>query len=204
MTSARALTAKGAATRARIVAAAADQVLERGIGGTSLDDVRAATRTSKSQLFHYFPDGKHELVRAIAALQGERVLDAQRPMLDELDSWESWQRWRDAVVAHYTRVDGVRGCPIGSLTAEAANVDADLREQLADYWERWTALLAAGVERLRSGGLVGEEVDPEAVATELLAAIQGGLLLARAAGTLRPLEVALDGALDHLRARAVG
>ncbi len=36
------------------------------LGGTSLDDVRGATRTSKSQLFHYFPDGKHELVRAIA------------------------------------------------------------------------------------------------------------------------------------------
>ncbi|MDO8187372.1 TetR/AcrR family transcriptional regulator [Conexibacter sp. JD483] len=197
------LTAKGAATRARIVAAAADQVLERGVGGTSLDDVRGATSTSKSQLFHYFPDGKHELVRAIADFQGARVLDAQRPALDRLDSWESWQRWREAVLAHYTRVDGVRGCPIGSLTAEAAAFDPLLRDQLAAYWERWAELLADGVRRLRSAGLVDGAADPDAHATELLAAVQGGLLLAQVRGTLEPLETALDGALDHLRAHAV-
>ena len=46
------LTPKGAATRARIVETAADLVLARGFGGTSLDDIRAGTSTSKSQLFH--------------------------------------------------------------------------------------------------------------------------------------------------------
>lgn len=203
MASPRGLTAKGAATRARIVETAADQVLARGVGGTSLDDVRAATRTSKSQLFHYFPDGKHELVRAIAARQGERVLDAQRPALDRLDSWEAWAAWRDLVIAHYTRVDGVLGCPIGSLASELAAVDPDLREQLAAYFGAWSDLLAAGVTRMRERGLLDDDADPEAFATELLAAIQGGLLLAQTAGTLRPLEVALDGALGHLRAHAL-
>src|SRR5689334_1828051 len=109
----RTLTPKGAATRQRIVEAAADLVLERGVSGTSLDDIRGGTKTSKSQLFHYFPGGKDELVHAIVECQGERVLDAQRPALDELDTWEAWTRWRDLVVAHYTRVDGVLGCPIG-------------------------------------------------------------------------------------------
>ena len=83
------LTQKGAATRERIVRAAADLVLERGAQGTSLDDIRAATATSKSQLFHYFPGGKGDLISAIGALQIERVLDAQRPYLDELDTWAS-------------------------------------------------------------------------------------------------------------------
>src|ERR1700754_244732 len=94
-------TAKGQATRARIVESAADLVLARGAGSTSLDDIRAGTHTSKSQLFHYFPDGKTELGGAIAAFQAERVLDAQRPHLDELDTIESWERWRAAVLAHY-------------------------------------------------------------------------------------------------------
>ena len=94
------LTAKGLATRARIVEAAADLVLAHGVGGTSLDDIRAGTATSKSQLFHYFPGGKSELVVAIAGFQAERVLQAQRPFLDRLDTWPDWQGWRDAVVAH--------------------------------------------------------------------------------------------------------
>src|ERR1044072_9273731 len=95
------LTAKGTATRNRIVETAADLILDRGVGETSLDDIRAGTKTSKSQLFHYFPGGKAELVEEIAAFQAERVLDAQRPHLDELDTVESWERWRDATLAHY-------------------------------------------------------------------------------------------------------
>ena len=87
-----ALTSKGAATRERIVGAAADLVLQRGAQGTTLDDIRSATSTSKSQLFHYFPQGKSELVAAIGSFQAQRVLDAQQPFLEELDTWESWER----------------------------------------------------------------------------------------------------------------
>jgi AcrR family transcriptional regulator len=202
MTETRALTAKGAATRRRIVESAADQVLARGVGGTSLDDVGAATRTSKSQLFHYFPGGKHELVRAIAQCQGDRVLDAQRPAIDDLGSWESWAQWRGAVVTYYARTDGVTGCPIGALTNEAAPLDPVLAAQLAAYFRRWAGLLADGVRRMRARGLVDDRADPEQLAVELLAAAQGGLLLSRAEGNLRPLEQALDGALAHLRAYA--
>ena len=202
MTETRALTAKGAATRRRIVESAADQVLARGVGGTSLDDVGAATRTSKSQLFHYFPGGKHELVRAIAQCQGDRVLDAQRPAIDDLGSWESWSQWRDAVVTYYARTDGVTGCPIGALTSEAAPLDPVLAAQLAAYFRRWAGLLADGVRRMLAQGLVDNRADPEQLAVELLATVQGGLLLSRAEGNPRPLEQALDGALAHLRAYA--
>src|ERR1700722_20535302 len=90
------LTPKGSATRARIVEAAADLVLARGVAGTSLNDIRAGAGTRKNQLFHYFPGGKSDLVRALADLQSERVLDAQRPFLDTLDTWDAWDHWRDA------------------------------------------------------------------------------------------------------------
>src|ERR1700710_987721 len=90
----RVLTKKGEATRTRIVGAAADLVLERGAAGTALDDICGGTKTSRSQLFHYFPDGKAGLVLALAAFQAERVLDAQRPWLEDLSTWESWDGWR--------------------------------------------------------------------------------------------------------------
>ena len=50
------LTAKGLATRERIVAAAAQLMFERGVAGTSTDDVQAAAGISASQLYHYFDD----------------------------------------------------------------------------------------------------------------------------------------------------
>ena len=49
------LTPKGERTRARIVEEAAVLIHERGVAGTTLDDVKAAAEVSGSQLYHYFP-----------------------------------------------------------------------------------------------------------------------------------------------------
>jgi AcrR family transcriptional regulator len=38
----------------------------KGIAKATLDDTRARTGTSKSQLFHYFPEGKDALLLAVA------------------------------------------------------------------------------------------------------------------------------------------
>ena len=145
------LTPKGAATRARIVEVAADLVLARGYGGTSLDDIRAGTSTSKSQLFHYFPGGKGDLVHALAELQAERVLDAQRPWLDTLDTWDAWTGWRSAVLAHYGSQPHW-GCPIGALAGELAGRDPVRAAEVAAHMDRWVGHLRAGVERMRAAG----------------------------------------------------
>ena len=78
---ARRFTARGAATRERIVSAAADLVWEKGAGMTSLDDVMEASGASKSQLYHYFAD-KDALLREAAELQTRRVLDTHGQLLE--------------------------------------------------------------------------------------------------------------------------
>jgi len=195
------LTPRGAATRARIVKAAADLVLARGVGGTSLDDIRAGTETSKSQLFHYFPGGKGELVGAIASFQSARVLDAQRPYLDTLDTWEAWEGWRDAVIAHY-RAQPHWGCPIGSLTSELIGHDPERAAEVAAHMDRWRGYLEAGLTRMREAGLLQADADPATLALSIFASLQGGLLLTQTTQSLKPLEAALDGAMTALRTTA--
>jgi AcrR family transcriptional regulator len=195
------LTDKGAATRGRIVAATADLILRRGVGGTSLDDIRLDTATSKSQLFHYFPGGKNDLILAIAAYQMERVLEAQRPHLDELNTWHSWQSWRDAVVTHY-RSQPHWGCPIGSLTTELLGLHPDLGATLVAHLDRWHGYLDAGLHRMHDAALLHPNAEPDRLATHIFAALQGGLLLTQTARSIEPLEAALDGALDALRHHA--
>jgi AcrR family transcriptional regulator len=198
MSSTTGLTSKGAATRGRIVEAAADLILARGVGGTSLDDICAGTATSKGQLFHYFPGGKADLVSAIASFQGERVLDAQRPFLDTLDTWEAWGRWRDAVVAHYGS-QRHWGCPIGALTAELIRDEPERAVVVKAQMDQWRGCLEAGLERLRAAGLLRADADPRALALSTFAALQGGLLLTQMMESIEPLEAALDGALAALR-----
>jgi AcrR family transcriptional regulator len=193
------ITARGEATRVRIVESAAEQVLAGGVGGTSLDDIRADTDTSKSQLFHYFPGGKSELVGAIASFQADRVLTAQEPYLSRLATWDDWRKWRDAVVAHYGSQPHW-GCPIGALANELIGTDPERAAEVAAHMERWRGLLEAGVTRLRDAGDLSPDADPRALSLAVFASLQGGLLLTATAESIEPLEAALDGALAMLTA----
>lgn len=195
------LTTKGAATRERIVRAAADLILERGVGGMTLDEIRAGTATSKSQLFHYFPGGKSDLVAAIAAFQSERVLEAQRPWVDRLDSFEAWQGWRDALITYYHDLTH-KYCSISALVNEVAPADPALAAAVNEYAEAWHDRLVAGVRRMRDAGKLRPDADPERLGTAVFAALQGGLLVMQTRDSIEPLAAALDGALDMLRFHA--
>ncbi len=198
------LTPRGAATRARIVAAAADLVYIHGVAGTSLDDVMAASHTSKSQLYHYFAD-KEALIGEVIALQTRRVLDAQTPYLGGLDSLIGLRRWRDAMVETNRATGGIGGCPLGSLASELAEQSEHARVLLALSLDTWESKLTAGLAKMRARGELSPDADPHDLATAVIAALQGGLLLAQTTRSSRPLELALGMAVDHVaRCRAPG
>lgn len=192
------LTARGVATRARIVEAAADLVFERGVAETGLDAVLAASGTSKSQLYHYFAD-KDDLVLAVIERQTERVLAEQEPQLHELDSIAGLHRWRDALVGLQRHGGCVGGCPIGSLVAELAGSDRP-RELLRAGFARWESFLVAGLTTMRDRDELRPDADPRDLATAVMTALQGGLLLTATTRSTRPLELGLDMAIAHVEA----
>lgn len=194
-------TAKGRATRARIVNAAANMVFERGVAGTSLDDVGVAAAVGKSQLYHYFDD-KASLVRAVITRQTEQVLEAQEPYLSHLDSWEAWRSWRDLIVDLQRQRQCVGGCPIGSIASELADSDERARLELVAGFDQWEAAFRSGLTAMRQNGLLRRDADPSALAMATLASLQGGLLLCQTRKSVEPLEIALDAALEHIHNHA--
>ncbi|MFB6938776.1 TetR/AcrR family transcriptional regulator [Streptomyces chartreusis] len=195
-----ALTAKGRATRARIVEGAAEVLREHGVAFTTLDDIRDRTGTSKSQLFHYFPDGKDQLLLAVARFEADRVLADQQPHLGELDSWESWQRWRDVVVERY-ELQGDH-CPLGSLFLQVGRSRPGARAIVTELMRQWQRQLADGIRALRANGLVSPALDVDRTAAALLAGIQGGVTIMMSTGDSTHLRAALDNAIAQLRASA--
>lgn len=191
------ITERGRATRQRIIEATGREILASGIGGTTLDTVRAATLTSKSQLFHYFPGGKAELVREVAIWEGGELLAAQKPYIDDLSSWESWHAWRDALVDYYIGL-GRWACPIGSMATQAAMTDPELAQVITDSMTNWRLSLASGVAKMQSAGEVESDADPQRIAVAILAALQGGLILSQPEKSSWPLEAAIDAAMDVL------
>ncbi|MGK3207063.1 TetR/AcrR family transcriptional regulator [Amycolatopsis sp. MEPSY49] len=192
------LTRKGAATRQRIVEGAAAEIRERGVAVTTLDDIRARTATSKSQLFHYFPEGKEELLLAVARFEADQVLAVQQPQLGRLTSWAGWQRWRDTVVSHYDS----RGqhCPLNVLISQLGRATPGAQAVVTELMRRWQDELEAGIRHLQTAGEVSPDLDTERTAAALLAGLQGGVVVMLSTGRIDHLEAALDVGIENLRA----
>ena len=183
------LTPKGERTRARIVDEAARLVHERGVAGTTLDDVKAAAEVSGSQLYHYFPD-KDELVQAVIDHQAETIVSNQRRA--DLGSVEGLHAWRDMVIATARSAEARGGCPLGSLGGQLAESDPEARALIAAGFEEWSTAISEGLRTLHAAGHLPAGIDPDDLAVTLLAVLQGGLLLAQVQRSTRAFETAVD------------
>jgi TetR/AcrR family transcriptional repressor of nem operon len=187
--------------RERILRAAAELIAKKGAAAMSLDDVRARTGASRSQLYHYFQD-RDDLVHAVIGVTIDAVLDTQGELLDHLDSWASIDRWFDSLVQHQIGRQACGGCPIGSLAGQLAETDPVARAAIAAGLDRWEARLRDGLTRMRTSGKLRKDSDPAALATATMAGIQGGLLLTQVRRDPRQLRIALNAARNNLRVAA--
>ena len=197
------LTAKGRATRERIVRAASELMLERGVARTTIEDIQAAAKVSTSQMYHYFGN-KGDIVAAVIDLQRDRVLGREQLALFPLDSIAAVIRWRNAVVEVMRGRGCVGGCPIGSLANELSDTDPLARARLARAFEQWEELIRDGLAAMRGRGELSAGLDVHRLATAILAGVQGGLLLSQLRRDTEPLEAVLDTMIDHLRSIGVG
>ena len=191
------ITRKGQATRDRIVAAAATLMHERGVAGTSTEDVQLAAGVSASQVYHYFGD-KRSLTRAVIQYWSNAILGAQEPALVHLDDVDALRGWADAIV-EVQRANGFRGgCPLGSLASELADGDDAARDDLAAGYQRWRDAIRAGLVDMKERGDLVESADPDQLATALLTTLQGGLLLTKTLRNSEALETSLKTMIDHI------
>lgn len=183
--------------RARIVNSAATLFYLNGVGPTTLDDVRIASSTTESQLRDHFPD-KLALVHAVIDVQSRRVLAREEGRLGDVKDLDGLRRWRDALIRSNTQQDGSYGCALGAMSTELSDKDEPSRTALARAFGQWQQLLVETLARLRDLAVLSTDVDPHKLGTGLLAALQGGYILAQNAHSSQPMADALDMALDRI------
>ena len=191
-------TARGRATRERIVQAAAELVAQRGVAGTSLDDVRELAHASKSQLYLYFAD-RDELLRAVAASTCDTVLETQAEALAGFDSITGIERYLDEIVALQVERNSP-GCPIGSLAGQLIERDEASRLILADGLGRWELSLQTGLEAMAARDQLRPDANPGLLASQTLMLLQGGLLLSQVRRDPTQMRIAADTVLELIHA----
>lgn len=189
-------TRRGRESRGRIVECAAELIAERGVERVGLDQVIAAAGVSKSQLYHYFAD-RDALIEAAVSHRCTQVLAALARLFGGLDSLAELELRLDRFVAIYE--ESLAGCPVGRIAGEIAGRHEGARQEIGRAFADWEELFADLFSRLRGRGEMHPDADPAALATALLAALEGGQLISQARKDATSLRVAIAAALGYIR-----
>ncbi|WP_329092098.1 MULTISPECIES: TetR/AcrR family transcriptional regulator [unclassified Streptosporangium] len=191
-------TTKGEATKRRILEAAVDLLVAGGAARLNLDEVMHVTKTSKGQLFHYFPGGKDELHRAATERQLERLTDYGMPA--SLLTWEDWEDWFGQIIGLHAQQSQDDACEVAALAGRALDSNPDERVVIGRVFTYWDEVLRERLEAMRNTGLLGPGAPVEQLSSLVISALEGGAVLDKATGSTKHLANALNQTLFLLRA----
>ncbi|MEU0788819.1 TetR/AcrR family transcriptional regulator [Amycolatopsis sp. NPDC005961] len=171
-------------TRQRMLDTAADLFHSQGYHATGLTQLTTAGGAPKGSLYFHFPGGKEQLAAEAVRLSSERTGALLEAILrDAPDVVTAIDRAVDALASNLAESGFQRGCPLATVALDAAAESEPIREACADGYSSWHVILRDYLARQQ---LSAERADE--LATVVLAAIEGGLLLARTRRDLAPLR----------------
>ncbi|WP_427165309.1 TetR/AcrR family transcriptional regulator [Streptomyces sp. C1-1] len=171
--------------RERMVFSAAQLIRRDGVAATGMRDVAAHAEAPRGSLQHYFPGGKEQLVNEAVGWAGRYAGRRVARFLAALDEptpsglfAEMVRQWTD----EYESAGFAAGCPVAAATVDCAESVPSTREAAAAAFATWTtpvarALADMGVPEERAGAL----------ATLMISALEGAVLIARAERDVRAL-----------------
>jgi AcrR family transcriptional regulator len=173
-------------TRDRIITATGELFRRQGYNGTSLKQVIAAADAPFGSLYHAFPGGKEQLAEEVILTSGQAYQELFEVIADAAsDPAAAITDLFDGAAAVLEETDHIDACPIGTVALEVASTNDRLRRATAAVFAGW---VEAAAGRLAAAGV--PRAGAEELATTMVAAIEGGFMLSRAARSPEPMRAA--------------
>jgi len=150
---------------------------EQGVTGTGLLTVLETAGAPRGSLYHHFPGGKEQLVVEALRFEADRVTrDLVALTASGCDEATALRAFAEAL-ASSLETSGFRlGCPVSTAALELSADTPAVREVCAATYAAWQAIVSEHLESL------GYRADAARTRAEVvLAALEGAMLLARAA-----------------------
>lgn len=163
-----------------LVDALAEVFSRYGYEGANLRRLSDASNLKRASLYHRFPGGKDEIVQAVVTRAEDRYASVLAPAFEDGDPEERARRVAVALVEYYS--DGEGSCLIIALSLS----DDDGRAQGGQCVLGWADGLA---NIARDAGM--DEVAADEVALDVVAAIEGALIISATTGRTGPFERAI-------------
>lgn len=186
--------------RDRLIEQGLELLGRHGYAATGVGEITAACGVPKGSFYNYFAS-KDDFAIAVIERYGQDACCFMESALAGPGSHrDRLRRFFETVIGHMVHENFAGGCLAGRLTQELAGEHSEFRRPLEQVFAAQRRLLAG---HLRAGQRAGEfapDLDPEATAEFLQAAMQGASLRAKATGNALPLENFLTVVFDRLLA----
>ncbi len=174
-------------TRTRILDTAFQLFHEQGYHATGVSTLLREAEVNSGSLYHFFPSKDALLVgvleHALELLRPRVMAPAEARTDDPIERvFALLAQYREGMHAWGCRM----GCPIGNLALEVADDHADARALVHRNFENWTAVVRSWLDD--AGDRLPRTVDRGQLARFVLTVMEGGIMQARAAGTLKPFD----------------
>jgi AcrR family transcriptional regulator len=172
-----------ASTRDRILTATNELFRRNGFNGTSIKQITIAAGVPMGSLYHFFPNGKDELAREAIETSGSAYGELFEAIANEAAGIaEAVSDFFNGAADVLEASDFIDICPIGTVAREVASTNDVLRQATSKVFSSWVDAVtnrfeAAGVPTPRAREL----------GTTVVAALEGGFMLARSARDTAPL-----------------
>lgn len=165
-----------------MIRTAASLFRAQGYHATGLNQVLAEGDLPKGSLYFHFPGGKEQLAVESLRLSGEELGNGIAAALASTpEPAAALERVLALLGEHLVATDFREGCPVATVALDAAAQSEPIRAACADVYDSWQELVA---RHLRTAGVP----DPDGLATVLIAAVEGAILLARTQRDVTPLQ----------------
>lgn len=167
--------------RRKMIEGAVTLLALHGLEGTAFSDVLERSGAPRGSIYHHFPNGKDQLVKAAMELAGERalgVLDHLHGSPPKVVTEAFLDLWRAVLVRSNLRA----GCAVLAVTV--ATDSPDLLDQAASIFRAWRERIAA---LFVEGGMSSDAA--ARLAAMLVAASEGAVVVSRAERSLEPFEL---------------
>ncbi|WP_169544160.1 TetR/AcrR family transcriptional regulator [Sneathiella aquimaris] len=179
---------KGLQTKARIVDVAADLIQTSGYHAMGINQITAHGKIPKGSLYFHFPGGKEAIALAAIEQGGQTVQSILCEARQGADTTEAFiSAVVEAFCALLTNTGFQKGCPVSSITLEMAPGSDPITAACKDVFDRWHHEIEEALVQLKCS-----HPNKPALATLLLSAIEGSLIICRAQKNTRSLEETKD------------
>ena len=183
-------------TRDRLINSARYLFWDRGYAGTSMADLLGHADVNSGSFYHFF-ESKEALPREV--LTG--YLEALRPVIVDPAFAQSpspvdrifaiLAGYRDRILQTECRY----GCPLGRLALEIDPENRPAHKLIAENFQGWITAIRECIDQLKPR--LPRNTDPEALATYILAVMEGGVMISRSYGSVEPFDRAVKQLRQH-------